>query len=122
MGVELFDTRQELIVNELAPRVHNTGHYTMDAYTTSQFELHIKALYDQPLKLPKPSSKAFAMVNLLGGKNQEMKWSLDPQVRLHWYGKSESRPGRKMGHLNVVDSTPNSALKTALKALKGFSI
>jgi len=124
MGVELFDTKKGLIVNELAPRVHNTGHYTMDTFTTGQFELHIKALFDQPIKNTKTNAKGFAMVNLLGAEppHKDLQWTLDPSVRLHWYGKKEARPGRKMGHINVVDSSPDTALKTALKALKGFKI
>lgn len=124
IGVELFDTPKGLIVNELAPRVHNTGHYTMDAFTTGQFELHIKALFDQPFKGIVTNTKGFAMVNLLGADPQadQLGWILNPTVRFHWYGKKDSRPGRKMGHINTLDSSPNTALKKALQALKGFKV
>lgn len=124
IGVELFDTPKGLLVNELAPRVHNTGHYTQDAFLTSQFELHIKALLEQPLEIPKPNAPGFAMVNLLGAdpKVDTVAWELEPGIRVHWYGKQETRPGRKMGHINALGGSPEAALKIALKALKRFTV
>lgn len=123
MGVEFFDTRQGLIVNELAPRVHNSGHYTQEAFSINQFELHLRCLLDQPLTLPPANGKGFAMVNLLGGEHTpEVRYPLSAKAKIHWYGKKQSRPGRKMGHINVVDSTPQAALKEALKALRGIDV
>ncbi len=121
IGVEFFETPQGLLVNELAPRVHNSAHYTMTAYSVSQFELHWRALLNQDVELPSANAKGFAMVNLLGG-NKSSKWRLDPQVQLHWYGKKESRPGRKMGHINTLAATPAKALSLALKNLKRISL
>lgn len=121
MGVELFETKQGLLVNELAPRVHNTGHYTQEAFELSQFDLHILAMINQPLE-PGLSPKGFAMVNLLGDEKPKTRWDVTPGIAVHWYGKKESRPGRKMGHINAVNSTPEKALQGALKARKRFSI
>jgi 5-(carboxyamino)imidazole ribonucleotide synthase len=119
IGVELFETKKDLLVNELAPRVHNSAHYTMNAFSISQFELHWRALLNQSVKIPPAATKGFAMVNLLGG-NKEIKtsWTLDSNVQLHWYGKDETRPGRKMGHINAIANTPAQALSQALKNLK----
>lgn len=124
MGVELFETDKGLIVNELAPRVHNSGHYTQDAFAVNQFDLHIKAILDQPLTLPKQSYPGFAMVNLLGDEKlpRDPQWTIPKEVKLHWYGKSENRPGRKMGHINVVSASANEALKLALSAHKRFQL
>jgi 5-(carboxyamino)imidazole ribonucleotide synthase len=121
IGVELFETKKGLIVNELAPRVHNSGHYTQDAFELSQFDLHILALLDQPIFIP-PSPKGFAMVNLLGDSNPTGQANFTPNTFVHWYGKADSRPGRKMGHINALGTTPAKALQTALKARKRFSI
>jgi 5-(carboxyamino)imidazole ribonucleotide synthase len=121
IGVELFDTKKGLIVNELAPRVHNSGHYTQDAFELNQFDLHILALLDQPLSVPK-APKGFAMVNLLGDEKPRSLADFSPDTFVHWYGKSDSRPGRKMGHINALGATPEKALQTALKARKRFSI
>jgi 5-(carboxyamino)imidazole ribonucleotide synthase len=80
--------------------------------------LHIKALLNQSITLPQPNAKGFAMVNLLGGSAKKIQWALEPEVQLHWYGKSENRDGRKMGHINALGSSPEAALKLALKNLK----
>lgn len=123
IGVELFETSKGLLVNELAPRVHNTAHYTMAAFTISQFELHWRALLNQSVELPDANAKGFAMVNLLGGATSpKPQWSLSPDVQLHWYGKEDSRPGRKMGHINVLGSSPQQALEKALKNLKRIRV
>lgn len=121
IGVEFFETSKGILVNELAPRVHNSAHYTMTAFSVSQFELHWRALLNQDVNLPAANAKGFAMVNLLGGEKQP-EWRLDSQVQLHWYGKNESRPGRKMGHTNTLAATPGKALSLALKNLKRISL
>lgn len=100
-AVELFDLGNgELIVNEIAPRVHNTGHWTMDGCGCDQFEQHMRAVAGWPLGDPSAHS-ACVMSNLIGHDADD--WpalSADPQVRLHLYGKRETRDGRKMGHVN----------------------
>ncbi len=107
-AMELFETQQgELIVNEIAPRVHNSGHYTQNACATDQFENHWRAVLGMPLGQVQARS-CFAMLNLLGPDfpvQSEKKGALpSPGSRghLHWYHKTEIRPGRKLGHLNAV--------------------
>ncbi|MFY0636447.1 5-(carboxyamino)imidazole ribonucleotide synthase [Maricaulis maris] len=104
-AVELFDLGDgELIVNEIAPRVHNTGHWTMDGCGCSQFEQHMRAVAGWPLGDPAAHS-ACVMTNLIG--HDADGWaalSADPQVRLHLYGKREIRAGRKMGHVNRLSA------------------
>lgn len=111
----------ELQVNELAPRPHNSGHATIDASITSQFEQQVRAVCGLPLgatALLKPA----AMANLLGElwpKDGEPAWErllAFPEVKLHLYGKTEARPGRKMGHLTALGDTSQEALDTVLKA------
>ena len=132
IAFELFDTSAGLIVNELAPRVHNTGHYSLDALTEDQFTIHLKAISNQTLKTPRLKSKAFAMLNLLGKGSQspffKQKSLFDKafqnqltkqKISLYWYGKKTSRMGRKMGHLNSLGSSGKSALYKLLK-LKAF--
>lgn len=102
IGVELFDTPGGLLVNELAPRVHNSGHWTMDACAVSQFEQHVRAVMGWPLGAPARHSDA-VMTNLLG--DEALGWAerpLQPGQSLHLYGKTETRPGRKMGHLTTL--------------------
>ena len=100
-AVELFDLGGgKLLVNEIAPRVHNTGHWTMDACGCDQFEQHIRAVAGWPLGDPAPHSSA-VMTNLIGHDVDDWKaLASDPQVRLHLYGKRKARKGRKMGHVN----------------------
>ena len=117
IAFELFDTPKGLLVNELAPRVHNSGHYSLDALSEDQFTLHIKAVLNQDLFSPILHTKGFAMLNLLAGKqlSQQIKIAeAKKEVKLYWYGKQEHRPGRKMGHLNALASTPDKALKKIL--------
>jgi 5-(carboxyamino)imidazole ribonucleotide synthase len=104
IGVELFLAREmgteKLIVNEIAPRVHNSGHWTMDACVVSQFEQHVRAIAGWPLGNPERHSDV-VMTNLLGEEVES--WRIlakEPHAALHLYGKAESRPGRKMGHIN----------------------
>jgi 5-(carboxyamino)imidazole ribonucleotide synthase len=119
--VEFFVTRRgELLVNELAPRPHNSGHLTFDACRTSQFEQQLRAICGLPLGSPELLQPA-AMVNLLGDlwKDGEPNWPAAlrwPDVKLHLYGKAEPRPGRKMGHLTVLAPTAEEARARAVGA------
>jgi 5-(carboxyamino)imidazole ribonucleotide synthase len=102
MGVEFFVGKDAIYLNEIAPRVHNSGHWTMDACLVSQFEQHIRAVAGWPLGSTKRHSNV-VMTNLLG--NDIDAWetiTAEPNARLHLYGKSEARAGRKMGHLNRI--------------------
>ena len=103
IGVELFlDRDGVLLVNEIAPRVHNSGHWTMDACAVSQFEQHIRAVAGWPLK-PAMRFADCEMENLIG--DDVLRWAeiaAEPNACLHLYGKSEARPGRKMGHVNRI--------------------
>ena len=107
-AVEFFETSSgELIVNEIAPRVHNSGHYTMDACETSQFENHWRAILGMKLKRAQ-STAVFCMLNLLGPEGVATRATPDmipvensPNMVVHWYGKKEIRPHRKLGHINV---------------------
>ena len=120
LGVELFVANgSRLLVNEMAPRPHNSGHYTLDACSTDQFEQQLRALCGLPLAQPWLLSPV-AMINLLGDlwADGEPRWEealSRPGVRLHLYGKAEARPGRKMGHLNCLATDPDRALATALE-------
>lgn len=109
-----------LVVNEIAPRPHNSGHFTLDACMTSQFEQQVRALCGLPLGPTRLLTPA-VMVNLLGDlwspNGGEPDWSAvlsDPRIKLHLYGKRSSRPGRKMGHYTCVDDNPDVALAVAL--------
>ena len=121
LGVELFVANGgRLFVNEMAPRPHNSGHYTMDACTVDQFEQQLRALCDLPLGRPRLLSPV-TMINLLGDlwRAGEPRWveALKlPDVRLHLYGKAEPRPGRKMGHLNCLAQSPELAFELAHRA------
>ena len=121
LGVELFVVcGGDLMVNEMAPRPHNSGHYTMDACSADQFEQQLRTLCGLPLAHPWLMSPV-AMINLLGDlwSEGEPRWEEALRrtgVRLHLYGKSEARPGRKMGHLNCLAPSPDEALAIALEA------
>jgi 5-(carboxyamino)imidazole ribonucleotide synthase len=104
LGVEMFwlgpGAVDGLLVNEIAPRVHNSGHWTMDACAADQFENHIRAVADWPLASIERHSDV-EMVNLIGHEADDwLRLAAEPSVRLHLYGKREARPGRKMGHIN----------------------
>ncbi len=106
IGVEMFVVREggreRILVNELAPRVHNSGHWTQDGAETSQFEQHIRAIAGWPLGSPRRLGLA-EMTNLLG--EEVLKWqelAAEPGTRIHLYGKGQARPGRKMGHVNRI--------------------
>jgi 5-(carboxyamino)imidazole ribonucleotide synthase len=123
VAVEMFVTKEnELLVNELAPRPHNSGHYTMDGCDTSQFEQLVRVLAGLPIAEPKLHSPT-VMVNLLGevwvDTDGDPDWARAvemPGVSLHLYGKAEPRVGRKMGHINVVADTVEDALYIATEA------
>jgi 5-(carboxyamino)imidazole ribonucleotide synthase len=120
--VEFFVTRDgRLLVNELAPRPHNSGHLTFDACRTSQFEQQLRAICGLPLGSPDMLQPAAAMANLLGDlwEGGEPNWSgalAFPDVKLHLYGKSAARPGRKMGHLTALAPTREEATAVVLRA------
>lgn len=120
LAVEFFVTADGLLVNELAPRPHNSGHWTLDASRTSQFAQQVRAVCGLPLGDPSPTAGGAAMVNLLGDvwAGGEPRWAaaLGPDVALHLYGKTEPRPGRKMGHLSAWADTPAAARERALAA------
>ncbi|MEM8571148.1 MAG: 5-(carboxyamino)imidazole ribonucleotide synthase [Pseudomonadota bacterium] len=99
IGVELFVAPDGLVVNEIAPRVHNSGHWTQNACLTDQFEMHIRAICGWPLGDGQRHADA-EMVNLLGSEADEAVSAADGAV--HLYGKGEARPGRKMGHINRI--------------------
>jgi 5-(carboxyamino)imidazole ribonucleotide synthase len=121
MCVEFFVHRDgELVINELAPRPHNSGHLTIDAHLTCQFEQQLRAVCGLPLGSTE-RLRAAAMANLLGDLWQqgEPNWAAAcaiPDVKLHLYGKIEPRPGRKMGHLTALADTAEEAALRVLKA------
>jgi 5-(carboxyamino)imidazole ribonucleotide synthase len=121
LTVELFlTTGGKVLVNELAPRTHNSGHLTIDACVTSQFEQQVRAVCGLPLGSTELREPA-AMANLLGHlwSDGPPDWSAalsDPGVKLHLYGKTEPRPGRKMGHLTVAAPTPREAAERVRRA------
>jgi 5-(carboxyamino)imidazole ribonucleotide synthase len=123
MGVEMFlDGDGEILINELAPRVHNSGHYTIEACVCSQFENHVRAVLGWPLGSSHMRAPAAVMINLLGaGKGPGAPRGLPqaltvPGAHVHIYGKSVSAPGRKMGHVTALGETLESALATAQQA------
>ena len=113
MAMECFITPGGLLINELAPRVHNSGHWTQNGASISQFELHLRAITDLPLPPPVVNSPS-VMVNLIG-TDLNYDWLKLPLVHLHWYDK-EVREGRKVGHLNLNDSD-TGRLSATLEAM-----
>ena len=107
LAVELFETADGLLVNELAMRPHNSGHWTIDGSRTSQFEQHLRAVLNLPLGDPSPNAPAVVMVNVLGGDDDDLHdrlihvWAADPEIKVHLYGK-QVRPGRKIGHVTAL--------------------
>ncbi len=117
--VEMFVVGSEVVVNEIAPRPHNSGHCTIEAAAANQFTQQLRAVCGLPLG--DGNCRPAAMAQLLGQlwAGGEPPWSealADPGIHLHLYGKREPRPGRKMGHLTCVDATPELALKRVLAA------
>jgi 5-(carboxyamino)imidazole ribonucleotide synthase len=111
LAVELFETADGLLVNELAMRPHNSAHWTIEGACTSQFEQHLRAVLDYPLGSPAPIAPVVVMANLLGGPDDVVPKALDervhhlmahwPDVKIHLYGK-QFRPGRKVGHVTAL--------------------
>jgi 5-(carboxyamino)imidazole ribonucleotide synthase len=125
--IEMFVTSdQQLVVNEIAPRPHNSGHLTVDAHVTCQFEQQVRAVCGLPLGSTARLGPA-AMANLLGDvwERGEPHWAAalaDPRVKLHLYGKTEPRPGRKMGHVTAIAGSVDeaeAAVRAARAALAG---
>ena len=129
LAVEMFVVGGRLLMNEMAPRPHNSGHYTIDACRTSQFEQQVRVLCGLPLGDPSQHTPA-VMVNLLGdiwnfGDPGEPDWAAvlrHPGAHLHLYGKRETRPGRKMGHVTVCEAALESALAVALAIRRDLGI
>ena len=126
--VEMFVVNgdRDVIVNELAPRPHNSGHVTFDACVTSQFEQQLRAVCGLPLG-DVTCMRPAAMANLLGEvwSNGEPNWAAamsDPRVKLHLYGKSDAKPGRKMGHLTAVAATADEARQVVIDARARLSL
>lgn len=109
-GIELFLTAAgKILINEIAPRTHNSGHFSLDACETSQFELHLRAVCGLPLTNTRLRCASAVMVNLLGYESshsdyqkQRQQLAAIPKATVHWYGKTEARPGRKLGHITVL--------------------
>ncbi|MCL2583101.1 MAG: 5-(carboxyamino)imidazole ribonucleotide synthase [Streptosporangiales bacterium] len=129
LAVELFETASGgLLVNELAMRPHNSGHWTMDGSLTSQFEQHLRAVLDLPLGAPGLNCPGghTVMANLLGGTDPDVYdryihvMAADPAVKVHFYGK-EIRPGRKIGHVNIVGSASDSVADLRDRARRAVS-
>ena len=100
LAIEFFQKGEALIANEMAPRVHNSGHWTIEGAVTSQFENHVRAICGLPLGDTRTVAERVEMLNLIGTSGAEAAATLaDPAVHLHLYGKAEARAGRKMGHV-----------------------
>jgi 5-(carboxyamino)imidazole ribonucleotide synthase len=129
LAVELFErTDGELLVNELAMRPHNSGHWTIEGARTSQFEQHLRAVLDYPLGETAPTAPAVAMANVLGGRSDGMGiderlhhlFADDPGARVHLYGK-QVRPGRKIGHVTVLGDDLEQVRERAKRAASWLS-
>jgi 5-(carboxyamino)imidazole ribonucleotide synthase len=129
LAVELFETTDgRVLVNELAMRPHNTGHWSQDGAVTSQFENHLRAVLDLPLGSPEPRARWTVMVNILGGPHETGRlydgyphaMARDPRLRVHLYGK-DLRPGRKVGHVNAYGEDLDDCLERARHAAAWFA-
>jgi len=126
IAVEMFVVGGKLLLNEIAPRPHNSAHYTIDACRTSQFEQQVRVLCGLPLGDPSQHTPA-VMVNLLGDiwARGEPRWEAVLEhagAHLHLYGKRDARPGRKMGHVTVCEAAPARALEVALDIRRALGI
>jgi len=126
LAVEMFVVGGKLLLNEIAPRPHNSGHYTIDACRTSQFEQQVRVLCGLPLGDPSQHTPA-VMVNLLGDiwRGGEPRWDAvlaHPGAHLHLYGKREERPGRKMGHVTVCERDLQRGIAVALEIRAALGI
>ena len=118
LTIELFETDNNLVVNEMAPRVHNSGHWTIEGARTSQFENHIRAITETPLGETSCTHKYSAMINIIGEQGPIDKALTLNNAHLHLYNKTE-RKGRKLGHITITSSTLDD-LNTSLEALSEF--
>lgn len=125
--IEMFVVNGQVLVNEIAPRVHNSGHHTIEANVTSQFEQHIRAITGMPLGSTAMRTGAAAMINILGTRDEQLSREglgrvlALPDTHPHYYGKN-SRPARKIGHITVLESTTAKAKEIAQKARGELSI
>lgn len=125
LAVELFDTGDDVLVNELAMRPHNTGHWSIEGADTSQFENHLRAVLDLPLGSPAPRAPYTVMVNVLGGLHEDLHraylhvMARDPGIKVHLYGK-DVRPGRKVGHVTALGTDPQVLLDRCRHAADFF--
>ncbi|MFI6574551.1 5-(carboxyamino)imidazole ribonucleotide synthase [Nocardiopsis sp. NPDC050513] len=121
LAVELFETADGVVVNELAMRPHNSGHWTIEGARTSQFEQHLRAVLNLPLGAPRTTAPYTVMANVLGGADPEVYrrylhvMAKDPEVKVHLYGK-DVRPGRKIGHVTVTGDDYRDLLERARDA------
>ncbi|MFE3458927.1 5-(carboxyamino)imidazole ribonucleotide synthase [Nocardiopsis aegyptia] len=121
LAVELFETADGVVVNELAMRPHNSGHWSIEGARTSQFEQHLRAVLNLPLGSPRTNAPYTVMANLLGGEDPEVYrrylhvMAKDPEVKVHFYGK-DVRPGRKIGHVTVMGDDHQDLLERARDA------
>ncbi|WP_269618673.1 5-(carboxyamino)imidazole ribonucleotide synthase [Zhongshania sp. BJYM1] len=116
MAMECFRVGEQLIVNELAPRVHNSGHWTQAGACVSQFEMHLRAVSGLPIKSPEERGQS-VMINVIGVE-REIDWMKIPSTQCYWYGK-DVRPGRKLGHINI-NHPKKKFVQTALDELRGL--
>jgi 5-(carboxyamino)imidazole ribonucleotide synthase len=125
LAVEMFDTPGGLVVNELAMRPHNSGHWSIDGAYTSQFENHLRAVLDLPLGDPRPRQPVAVMANVLGGQHEDLPaaykhvMARDPALKIHLYGKGV-RPGRKVGHVTALGDDVTSLRERARHAADYF--
>ena len=129
-GIEMFVTKKrDVLINEIAPRPHNSGHYTNEACSVSQFEQHLRAVLDLPLSKPELLCPA-VMVNILGNEHSTGSYTINglrrllsvPGVKLYVYGKKTSKPGRKLGHFTATGRTVEEAVMRAANARTGFEL
>ena len=123
IAFELFDMGQELLINEVAPRVHNSAHYSLEALNPDQFTIHFLSILNQTLPTkPLELASGYAMVNLLGQTEKLPKWKTSPHIKIHWYGKKQNRVGRKMGHINTTGPSARHALNKLLESHENFQL
>lgn len=127
-AIEMFlSASDEVVVNEIAPRVHNSGHHTIEAFTMSQFEAHIRAITGMPLVVPEATTRHAVMVNILGDRDGDVlldgNYKHDNEdANVHIYGKMSTRKERKMGHITALGDTEEEAESKALEARKNINI
>jgi 5-(carboxyamino)imidazole ribonucleotide synthase len=126
LAVEMFDTGAGVVVNELAMRPHNSGHWSIEGAVTSQFENHLRAVLDLPLGDPSARAQSVVMVNILGGTVGDLYsayrhvFARDPELKVHLYGK-EVKPGRKVGHVTLLGANADELLARGRHAADYFS-